>query len=274
MLDQTRKLALELNVIGLVNVQFAVRDDKIYLIEVNPRASRTVPFVSKAVGVPMAKLATKLMLGRRLQEYDLPDLRDLPYVAVKESVLPFHRFPNVDTLLGPEMKSTGEVMGIDRDFSVAFAKASIAAGTLLPTGGNVFLSICDNDKPYLEFLARQLAELGFNTVATAGTAKFLASLGLDVKRVNKVREGRPHIVDMIRSKQIQMVVNTPTGKLPQNDSYLIRRSALEYQVPYFTTVEAADAAIRAIAGIRQNRASVTSVQQWQLRLRADTEAKS
>jgi carbamoyl-phosphate synthase large subunit len=268
LMEQTRRLALEIGVVGLMNIQFAVRGEEIFLLEVNPRASRTVPFVSKTTGIPMAKLATKLMLGARLREFDLPDVRRLPYVAVKESVFPFHRFPGVDTLLGPEMKSTGEVMGIDDRFSLAFAKASIAAGTVLPAEGTVFVSVSDRHKPLLLDAVAQLGRMGFRILATEGTRRFLAEHGVESERVLKVAEGRPNIVDAIKSESVAMVINTPTGAGAARDSYSIRRSALEYGEPYFTTVEAALAAVEAVAALRERSLGVRPIQEWHRRIAA------
>lgn len=268
MILQARELALSLGVVGLMNVQFAVQGSDVYLLEVNPRASRTVPFVSKATGVPMAKLATKLMLGRRLGEFELPDPRRLDYVAVKESVFPFHRFPGVDTVLGPEMKSTGEVMGIDNTFAIAFAKASLAAGTALPTEGTVFVSIDERNKPYIRDAVRKLADLGFRIVATAGTAADLNKHGIAAETILKVQEGRPNVVDAIKSRQIALVLNTPSGRGAKRDSSSIRRSALEYGIPYFTTIEAAVAAVEAIAALRGSELNVTPIQEWHRRAEA------
>lgn len=262
MLAQTRNLALELGVVGLMNVQFAVRGRDVFLLEVNPRASRTVPFVSKTSGIPMAKLATRLMLGEKLKDMRLPDIRTLPYVAVKESVFPFNRFPGVDTLLGPEMKSTGEVMGIDRSFAVAFAKASVGAGTHLPREGTVFVSVDDRDKPYILEPARKLSEMGFRLIATGGTATYLQAEGVPVEQVLKVAEGRPNIVDVIKSKGVALVLNTPSGPSANRDSLGIRRATLEYGVPYFTTAEAARVAVDAIAALRAEAVEVRPIQQW------------
>ena len=267
MISQTKQLALALRVVGLINVQFAVQDGKVYLLEVNPRASRTAPFVSKTIGIPMAKLATQLMLGKKLKDFDLPDSRNIPYVAVKESVLPFNRFPKVDTLLGPEMKSTGEVMGIDDSFGIAFAKASAGAGTHLPAVGTVFVSVCDKDKPYIARAVKLLQESGFNIVATRGTQSYLIEQGIAAKLVQKVSDGRPNIVDQIISKEIQLVINSPQGSGSARDSYAIRRSALEQQVPYFTTVEAATAAAEAIASLKKKSAGVSCIQDWHAKMR-------
>ncbi|RMF18518.1 MAG: carbamoyl phosphate synthase large subunit, partial [Candidatus Dadabacteria bacterium] len=246
----------------LMNVQFAVQDNRVYLLEVNPRASRTAPFVSKSVGVPLAKLATWAMLGKAVPVDTLPDPTRLPHVSVKESVFPFHRFPNVDTLLGPEMKSTGEVMGIDQTFPVAFAKASAAAGTVLPREGCVFLSVHDRDKPFVTEIGRLLADSDFRLIATRGTAAWLNEQGIDATPINKVRDGHPHIVDAIRNGEVQLVINTPTGYGAKRDSYSIRRSALEHQIPYFTTIEAARAAALAIQELQRSSWRVRPIQEW------------
>lgn len=262
MIDQARRLALELGVVGLMNIQFAVRGRDVFLLEVNPRASRTVPFVSKATGIPLAKIATRVMLGEKLKDFNLPDIRTLPYVAVKESVFPFNRFPGVDTLLGPEMKSTGEVMGIDHSFAVAFAKASIGAGTILPREGTVFVSVDDCDKPYILEPARKLGQMGFRLIATGGTAAYLREKGVEVETVLKVAEGRPNIVDVIKSKGVALVLNTPSGPSANRDSLGIRRATLEYNVPYFTTTEAARVAVDAIEALRSEQVGVRPIQEW------------
>jgi carbamoyl-phosphate synthase large subunit len=245
-----------------MNVQFAVKGDDIYILEVNPRASRTVPFVSKAIGVPLAKLAARVMLGKSLRELGFPDEIVPTHVSVKESVFPFAKFPNVDTLLGPEMKSTGEVMGIDRSFGAAFAKAEIAAGTVLPLSGTVFISVPDSDKPAVLPVARRLSQEGFQLLATHGTAAYLQRNGLPVTAINKVAQGSPHTVDAIRAGRVAMVINTPMGIGPQQDSYSLRRSALECRVPYFTTVAAAAAAAEGIARLRREALQVRPLQEY------------
>ncbi|MBI4514545.1 MAG: carbamoyl-phosphate synthase large subunit [Deltaproteobacteria bacterium] len=257
---QTQALARELEVIGLMNIQFAVKGDDVYILEVNPRASRTVPFVSKAIGVPLAKLAARVMLGRPLRELGFTAEVVPDHISVKEAVFPFTKFPNVDTLLGPEMKSTGEVMGIDSTFGAAFAKAQIAAGTMLPLGGTAFLSVPDEDKPRVLPIARRLVQEGFRLIATHGTAAYLSRHGVAVSGINKVAEGSPHIVDAIRGGSIAMVINTPMGIGSQQDSYSIRRSALECRVPYFTTVAAAAAAAEGVAWLRREALQVCPLQ--------------
>ena len=267
--QQTIVLARELKVAGLMNVQFAVKKSEvrnagyeIYVLEVNPRASRTVPFVSKAIGKPLAKLATKVMIGRTLKELGFTMEVVPQYVSVKESVFPFIKFPGVDTILGPEMKSTGEVMGIDEDFGRAFAKAQIAAGTKLPLKGNIFISVKDDDKNDIVAAARQLKERGFTIVATSGTARHLKEEGVDTEVIYKVGEGRPHIVDRIKSGEITMVINTSFGMKAVTDSYSIRRSALVYNVPYFTTIAAAKAASQAIVSLMEEGLNVRPVQEY------------
>ncbi|MDE2180616.1 MAG: carbamoyl-phosphate synthase large subunit, partial [candidate division NC10 bacterium] len=260
---QTRAMALELGVLGLINIQFAIKDHVVYVLEVNPRASRTVPFVSKAIGVPLAKLAAKIMAGMSLRELDVTEEPGLRHVAVKEAVLPFVKFPGVDAVLGPEMKSTGEVMGIDREFGLAFAKSQVGASGALPLDGTVFLSVRDNDKPHIVPLARRLAELGFQLVATAGTAAVLKDGGVTVEAVAKVIDGvRPHIVDKMKNREIGMVINTPEGHHARLDSYSIRRTAVTMGIPYFTTMAAARAAIEAIQAMRHGKLRVKALQEY------------
>ena len=215
--DATRAMAQELNVVGLMNVQYAIKDQQVFVLEVNPRASRTIPFVSKATGMPLAKLATKVMLGKTLEELGLTREIVPDYVSVKEAVLPFDRFPDVDTLLGPEMKSTGEVMGIDSDFGAAFCKAQMGAGQRLPKQGTIFISVQDRDKTAVVDIARRFIALGFTIMATRGTADFLAERGLAARFVYKVSTGRPHVVDAIKNREIQMVVNTGSGDETLNE---------------------------------------------------------
>jgi carbamoyl-phosphate synthase large subunit len=246
---QTRMMARELGVVGLMNVQFAIKDGEIFIIEVNPRASRTVPFLSKATGVPLAKVAARVMAGKTLKELGLTTDPKPRGVSVKESVFPFVKFPNTDTILGPEMKSTGEVMGIDSRFETAFAKASIAAGMELPQSGTVFISVTDEDKPKFVAIARRLVGLGFDVVATAGTAEHLSAAGVPVRRVNKVAEGRPHVVDSLVNGEICLMFNTTKGQSAVKDSFSIRRRALMANIPYFTTAAAAAAATGAIEAL-------------------------
>ncbi len=258
---QTDALARALKVNGLMNIQFAVKDGEVYLIEVNPRASRTVPFVAKAIGAPIAKMASLVMAGQRLK--DLPRINlDVKHIAVKEAIFPFARFAGVDPVLSPEMKSTGEVMGIDSDFATAFAKAQLGVGTILPTSGTVFVSVKDSDKPVILPAVQQLIELGFSISATSGTAAYLEDQGLSVTRVNKVAEGRPHIVDRVKDGAIAMIFNTTEGWQSLKDSKDIRRSALMERVPQFTTASAALASVLAIAALRERRLEVRSLQSY------------
>ncbi len=260
---QTEALARELGVVGLMNIQFAVKESTVYILEVNPRASRTVPFVSKASGVPLAKIAAKVMSGRKLRDLGVTGkCPELPYVAVKEAVFPFVRFPGVDTILGPEMKSTGEVMGIDSDFGRAFAKAQLGAGMVLPTEGTVFISLRERDKAAIVPVARKLADLGFRIIATDGTHKFLQAQGVPSEMVFKVAEGRPHIVDRMKNREVQLVLNTTAGPQAVADSFSIRRTALVYQIPYFTTLAAASAAADAIAAIKAQSLDVEALQTY------------
>ncbi len=262
MKDQTRALALELKVIGLMNIQFAVRDDDIFIIEVNPRASRTVPFVSKAVGLPLAKIAARVMVGKTLKQLGICSDPEPKYVCAKEVVLPFLKFPGVDILLGPEMRSTGEVMGIGRNMGAAFAKSQIAAGNRVPTEGVVFLSLNDNDKPKMGSLAMDLSGLGFGIVATKGTAEFLRGQGLAVEDVFKVGEGRPNVVDLMINGEVHWIINTPLGMQSKFDELAIRRGALEHGLPIMTTLAAARAGVEGLRAISERQASVRSLQEY------------
>jgi carbamoyl-phosphate synthase large subunit len=259
---ETVAMAKALNVVGLMNVQYAIQHDLIYVLEVNPRASRTVPFVAKATGVPVAKIGARIMAGEKLSSFKLDDSISPRHVAVKEAVFPFARFPNVDTLLGPEMKSTGEVMGLDTNFARAFAKAQLGAGEALPLSGTAFISVKEADKAAIVPVARRLVEIGFTIVATGGTAKRLEESGIPVKRVNKVLEGRPHCVDAIRSGEIQLIVNTANGAQSVADSFDIRRSALTHNVPNFTTISGARAAAHAIAALKAGTLDVAPLQSY------------
>ncbi|RDD62723.1 carbamoyl-phosphate synthase large subunit [Ferruginivarius sediminum] len=258
---QTEKLALELGVVGLMNVQFAVHRNDIYILEVNPRASRTVPFVAKAIGTPIAKVAARLMAGAKLSEFKLQRIKR-KHVAVKEAVFPFARFPGVDVILGPEMKSTGEVMGLGGDFPRAFAKSQIGAGVKLPQEGTVFISVRDQDKPAMVDLARQLVSMGFDIVATSNTAHYLEAEGLAVERVKKVREGRPHIVDAMKSERVQLVFNTTEGPKAIADSFDLRRTALTNAIPYYTTVAGCVAATKAIQALKAGQLEVAPLQSY------------
>jgi carbamoyl-phosphate synthase large subunit len=259
---ETEALAKALGIVGLMNVQYAIQDDVIYVLEVNPRAARTVPFVAKATGVAVAKIGARVMAGARLAEFRLDDQGVSPHVAVKEAVFPFNRFPNVDTILGPEMKSTGEVMGLDSSFERAFAKSQLGAGVVLPLTGTAFLSIKDADKNGLPALARRLVDMGFQIKATRGTAARIREAGLEVAVLNKVLEGRPHCVDAIRSGEVQIVINTASGPQAVADSFAIRRSALTHGVPHFTTMAGARAAVHAIAALKAGALEVAPLQSY------------
>jgi len=258
---QARALATALGVKGLMNVQFAVKDGDVYLIEVNPRASRTVPFVAKAIGQPIAKYAARIMAGDKLADLPPIDWR-IDYMTVKEAVFPFARFPGSDPVLTPEMKSTGEVMGIDRDFPTAYSKSQLGQGTELPSQGTLFVSVKDSDKPLIVGPVKQLADLGFKVLATGGTAQYLADAGVPVERVNKVAEGRPHIVDRIIDGEIALIFNTTEGWQSHKDSHSIRASALEKKIPYYTTAAASAATVRAIATVRASELEVRSLQDY------------
>jgi carbamoyl-phosphate synthase large subunit len=260
--SQTHMLARELEVVGLMNIQFAVRDGKIYVLEVNPRASRTVPFISKSIGVPLAKLAARVMAGRTLKDLGFMQERVPPYKCVKESVFPFVKFPGVDITLGPEMKSTGEVMGIANDFGSAFLKAQMAAGNDLPSSGKVFISVKDDDKASVRQVASELFDMGFKIVATRGTARYFIDHNIPNEFIRKVKEGRPHIVDAIKNNEIAMVINTTVGKQSLQDSFTIRRTTLEMGIPYCTTVEGAMATVQAIKSRKQKELEVTPLQDY------------
>jgi carbamoyl-phosphate synthase large subunit len=260
---QATALALELQVVGLLNIQFAIKGDTIYVLEVNPRASRTVPFVSKAIGLPLAKLATRILLGTPLADLGLTVPPELPHVAVKEAVFPFVKFPGVDVVLGPEMRSTGEVMGLDREFRVAYLKAQLAAGSPLPREGKVFLSVRNRDKRGLVPVARSLYDLGFQLVATQGTAQVLERHGMRVTLIHKLAEGwRPNIVDFMKQGEICLVINTPEDGRARRDSYLIRRTAVMQNIPYYTTIEGAQAALEAIEAQRTGELEVRPLQAY------------
>ena len=262
--DQTKRLALELRVVGLINIQFAVKNGDVYVLEVNPRASRTIPFVSKAIGVPLAKLAARVMAGKTLDEIGFTKEREINHIALKEAVFPFIKFPGVDTILGPEMKSTGEVMGIDLTFGRAFAKSQLSVGPSgsLPTAGTVFISVKDKDKPAAIQLAKALYELGFAILATRGTADAIRASGIPVEVVRKVIEGRPHVVDYIKSGTVQLLINTTMGKTSIRDSYDIRRAALVYNVPYCTTIPGAFAATLGIKALLDGPLAINSLQEY------------
>jgi carbamoyl-phosphate synthase large subunit len=258
----TKAMARELEVRGLMNVQFAIKDDEVYVLEVNPRASRTVPFVSKAIGVPLAKIAAKVMAGKSLKELGFTGEIVPKHYSVKEAVFPFIRFPGIDITLGPEMKSTGEVMGIDEDLGLAYAKSQMAAQPPLPSGGNVFLSVKDSDKVSLTKLARELVDLGFDCFATSGTAAALMNAGIKVNRLFKLAEGRPHVLDMMKNDQVHLIINTPSGKTPRNDEIRIRSLAVAQRIPILTTISAVEASIRAIRSHRTKGITVKSLQEY------------
>jgi carbamoyl-phosphate synthase large subunit len=258
---QTVELARALNVVGLMNVQFAIQNDDIYILEVNPRASRTVPFVAKVVGLPIAGIASEIMGGRTLASFNLKRPK-LNHIAVKEAVFPFARFPGVDPVLGPEMRSTGEVMGIDRDYAIAFAKSQLGGGSKLPLSGTVFVSVKDSDKEKVVAPIRELAEMGFRIIATRGTKRHLDGYGIPTERVNKVLEGRPHIVDAITNGEVDIVFNTTEGAKALADSFSIRRSALLYHIPYYTTLAGALAVTQAIRALRAGGLHVAPLQSY------------
>ncbi|MEF2073311.1 carbamoyl-phosphate synthase large subunit [Consotaella aegiceratis] len=265
--DQTRKLARALHVGGLMNVQYAIKDNKVYVLEVNPRASRTVPFVAKTIGAPIAKVAARIMAGEALETAfaaygGKPDPKALDHIAVKEAVFPFARFPGVDTLLGPEMRSTGEVMGLDRDYALAFAKSQLGSGTELPREGAVFISVRDEDKARILSAMRRLHDLGFKILATGGTQRFLAENDIPATKINKVLEGRPHIEDAIRNRQVQLVFNTTGGAKTVSDSRSLRRAALIHKVPYYTTLAGMEAAVQAIEALKAGSLEVNSLQSY------------
>ena len=260
--EWTKKIAQELKVVGLINIQFAICDDQVYILEANPRASRTVPFVAKVTGIPVARIATLLVLGKKLK--DFPELlhRRLPYVAVKEAVFPFNMFPEVDPVLGPEMRATGEVMGIDQDFGLAFYKAQESAGTKLPVEGSVLLTVTDKDKLELVPLAAKLEELGFKIFATVNTQRFLKEKGVKAEAIKKLHEGRPNIADAIKNREINLVINTPIGRMSVHDDSYIRMLAIQYKIPYVTTMSAARATVAGIAAVKGKQSQPKSLQEY------------
>ena len=260
--ENTRALASELHVVGLINIQFAIKDEEVFVLEVNPRASRTIPFVSKATGVPLAKLATKVMLGRTLKDLGLNREVEPNHISVKEAVFPFNRFPHVDVVLGPEMKSTGEVMGIDTDFGTAFAKSQLAAGQDLPTQGTVFVSVKDADKDGVYTVVQQLHKMGFDFLATRGTSRHLEDAGVPNRPVKKIAEGRPNVIDYIKNGDIQLVINTPSGKASAGGSRIIRRTVVRYGLPYTTTLAGAYAMASGIEALKRRKLSVRSLQEF------------
>jgi carbamoyl-phosphate synthase large subunit len=270
--QNTYALAKELEVIGLMNIQYAIKNDTVYVLEVNPRASRTVPFISKATGIPWAKVAARVMVGEKLRELGIRGEVEIHHIAVKESVFPFNRFYGVDTVLGPEMKSTGEVMGIDTDFGLAFAKSQIAAGLKMPLKGSVFISVMNKDKRSIVFVAKKLVDLGFEIVATRGTAKVLANNGIPVQTVFKVGEGRPDIVDRIKNGEIDLVINTPSGKKTKVDEVAIRSQSVAHNIPCITTLSGASAVVNGIESLLKRGVSILSVQEYHQGIRLASSA--
>ncbi|HEY6169535.1 MAG TPA: ATP-grasp domain-containing protein, partial [Verrucomicrobiae bacterium] len=260
--EYTHAMARELKVIGLMNVQYAVKGDTVYVLEVNPRASRTVPFVSKAIGVPLAKLAAKVMAGKTLKELGFTEEIWPKYWAVKESVFPFNRFPGQDILLSPEMRSTGEVMGLDADLGVAYAKSQMAANSPLPLKGKVFISVSDSHKREVPALAKQFTDAGFELIATDGTAAVIEKAGLKVQRIFKLQEGRPNALDLLKNREIQLVINTPAGQTPRADEVKIRTTAVMTNTPIMTTISGAKAAALGIAALQKSGYAVKTVQEY------------
>ncbi|MEL6778452.1 MAG: carbamoyl-phosphate synthase large subunit [Cyanobacteria bacterium J06597_16] len=260
--DWTYKLAQRLQVIGLMNIQYAIQGEQVYIIEANPRASRTVPFVSKATGTPLAQVAVRVMSGKTLEELGITHEIKPPHVSVKEAVLPFNKFPGTDILLGPEMRSTGEVMGIDTSFGLSYAKAELAAGQQLPREGTVFVSVNDRDKDAVIPIAKGFADLGFTLIATSGTYSALSSKGINVARVLKIHEGRPHVGDALKNEEIQLILNSPVGEAAQEDDKIIRRTALENKIPIITTIAGAKATLAAITSLRENKLQVKALQDY------------
>jgi carbamoyl-phosphate synthase large subunit len=265
-LDQIRvwtiQLAKALKVVGLMNIQFAVQGDQVYILEANPRASRTVPFVSKAIGIPLAKMASRIMSGKSLEDLSYTEEIIPQHISVKEAVLPFDKFPGTDTILGPEMRSTGEVMGIDIDFGKSFAKAELAANQRLPQTGTVFVSMNDREKAAVVPTVKDLIDLGFKVVATEGTRKVLKAHGLDVDLVLKLHEGRPHVLDWIKNEQVQLIINTPLGQDAIEDDRMIRRTALMYKIPIITTIAGAKATAGAIRSLQSQPLAVKALQEY------------
>jgi carbamoyl-phosphate synthase large subunit len=252
--EYTFKMAHELKVIGLMNIQYAVKDSKVYVLEANPRASRTVPFVSKSIGVPMAKIASRVIAGMKLadQDFERVDPTKLDYFSIKEAVLPFNRFPGADTILGPEMKSTGEVMGIDPEFGIAFAKSQLSVNQVFPTSGSVFISVSDKDKDLIVEIASKLAAMDFKIISTKGTGDILSESGIKTHKVLKIREGRPNVIDMIKNGEIDLIINTPEGGSARSDGYYMRTAAVLHNVPSITTLSATSALLQGIYEMKNN----------------------
>jgi len=259
--EYTKRIAIELKILGLINIQYAIANDKVYILEANPRASRTVPLVSKVCNIQMVRIATQLMLGMKMRNMNLIH-RNIPHFGVKEAVFPFNMFPEVDPVLGPEMRSTGEVLGMSDSFELAFHKAQEAAQQLLPQMGTVLLSVTDEDKKDALEVAREFAKMGFKLRATEGTQQYLAGNGVECEKILKMHAGRPNIVDAIKNGEIQLVINTPIGKRGVTDDSYIRKTAIKYKIPYMTTMAAAKAAAKGIAAYRSKEADVFSLQRY------------
>ncbi|HUQ99012.1 MAG TPA: ATP-grasp domain-containing protein, partial [Gemmatimonadaceae bacterium] len=266
MREHTVALAKALNVVGLINVQYAIKDGKVYVLEVNPRASRTVPFVSKAIGVPLAAIAARVMLGETLEQIGFTEEVAPAYVSVKEAVFPFNKFREFDPILGPEMRSTGEVMGISDSFGSAFGKAQLAADNQLPESGAIFITVNDSDKRDVTPIARRFHEMGFKLYATSGTASHLRGRGIPTETVLKIYQGRPNGVDLMLNGEVKLLINTPLGKESQRDDYTMRQAAIGHRVAYTTTLSAANAACDAILSLRSRAPSVLSLQEWHARI--------
>jgi len=259
--DYTRRIAIELNVVGLMNIQYAIHNDTVYILEANPRASRTVPLVSKVCGISMARLATQIMLGKKLKDLNLEHVK-IPHYGVKEAVLPFYFYPEVDPVLGPEMRSTGEVLGMADSFGAAFYKAQDATKSCLPLSGKVLMTVADSDKQAVVEVARRFIDLGFSIVATSGTRDFLQKNSIEAELVNKMHEARPHVTDCIKNGDVQLVINTPLGKSSKDDDSSIRKTAIGYRLPYVTTIAAALSAVQGIEAFKKGGAAVKSVQSY------------
>jgi len=260
----TTQIAKELKVVGLINIQYAICDDKVYILEANPRASRTVPIVSKMTGISIARIATQIMLGKKISDFPELKIQKLPYVGVKEAVFPFNMFPEVDPLLGPEMRATGEVMGIGDTFGLAFYKAEAAAGSKLPLEGNVLLTVADKDKKFLLPIAKRIKEAGLKILATSGTSSFLQDNGIENTSIKKLHEGRPNIADSIKNKEIQLVINTPVGSGSKYDDSYIRMKAIQHKIPYITSMAAAEASIEGIEAAKESQIVPKSLQEYHL----------
>jgi carbamoyl-phosphate synthase large subunit len=259
--EYTRRIAMELNVVGLMNIQYAIANDIVYVLEANPRASRTVPLVSKVCNIPMARLATQIMLGKKLSALDIMP-KTIPHFGVKEAVFPFNMFPEVDPLLGPEMRSTGEVLGLADSFGLAFFKSQEGAGQRLPAEGTVLITVAQRERPAVLSVAQEFHHLGFQIKATEGTHAFLREHGVPSELILKMHEGRPNIVDGIMNKEIDLIINTPSGRLSKHDDSYIRKAAIKYKVPYITTLAAATAAAKGIAAYRLGKGAARSLQTY------------